>query len=327
MSIFIGFDVDSQPRQTHNSRSFRDIVGFPFQMASAQHIPSDPPQHPSLEVPVITVNEDILDCACSRHHRLSLIGKIGGGFIPARILKQKLPALWRMKGSLEVLDLTHNFFLFHFGVEADLLFARAGSPWTVARKKLLMTGWIPNFDPTRAYIASFPVWVQLPSLPIEYWEEEILRQIVAPLGFFVKIDKANKTCGRSGAMAAVAHVLVEMGLDKALVPGARLQHRNGTRFQPFKFENLPRRCEICRKYKIGGSLSCGCCPVAQANLNPVINLQTQFGEWLEEVQDHKGTNMGRGTSTCRLTTTDSTCWIPSCLDPPQVESSRTWSST
>ena len=46
--------------------------------------------------------------------------------------------------------------------------------------KLFLTSWTLNFNPTNAHIVAAPIWATLPDLPLEYWSEDIIRDVVAP---------------------------------------------------------------------------------------------------------------------------------------------------
>lgn len=116
--------------------------------------------------PVITFDAVRLE-ESRRCRGKSLIGQLCGTPIRAQTLQQRLPSVWSCRGTVEVLELQNQFYLFTFSLENDLDRARRWSPWTVAGKKLMVTNWVLNFDPMKAYIACMLVWVQLPGLPIE----------------------------------------------------------------------------------------------------------------------------------------------------------------
>ncbi|KAJ8644646.1 hypothetical protein MRB53_006394 [Persea americana] len=121
----------------------------------------------SLRIPTVEFTEKQL-VVTKEERSKTLIGQLQGQGATAKILLNRLPTVWQMRGELEVLELPNKLYLFNFNNHGDLVHARFGSPWTVVGQKLLVTNWTPNFDPSNAYIAAAPIWVLLPGLPIEY---------------------------------------------------------------------------------------------------------------------------------------------------------------
>ena len=61
-----------------------------------------------------------------------------------------------------------------------------------------MTAWVPNFDPQRAFLGTTPLWVRLPRLPLDFWSEQVLRRVAAPLGTYIRMDQVTQSLGRLG---------------------------------------------------------------------------------------------------------------------------------
>ncbi|KAJ8619982.1 hypothetical protein MRB53_028511 [Persea americana] len=135
---------------------------------------------------------------------------MGGTIVPTKMLQSRLPILWRLRGNLEIVEFPNQFYLFKLGHDQDMALACLGSPWTVARRQLILTSWVPYFDPTKVYIATLPIWVSMPGLPLEYWVEDQIRKMVAPVGQFVKIDEVTRAQGRHATKAKAARALVEI---------------------------------------------------------------------------------------------------------------------
>lgn len=132
-----------------------------------------------------------------------------------------------------------------------------GSPWTIADQHLIVTGWVPNFDPTTAFIAQVLVWVMLPGLPLEYWDDHLLQMILEPLGTVLRLDEVTRSRGRANKRAMFARVLIKMDISHEPLEGVCIRTPEGERFQKFTIENPPSQCANCRSFIIQqGCLFC-----------------------------------------------------------------------
>ncbi|KAJ8617721.1 hypothetical protein MRB53_013907 [Persea americana] len=102
--------------------------------------------------------------------------------------------------------------------------------------------WVPDFDQTRAFIAQISVWVMLPGLPLEYWEEKHLRTILEPMGLLLHSDEVTRSKGRAGKRAMFARALIEFKLEKVPIAGVCIHTLEDERFQKLTIENPPPRC-------------------------------------------------------------------------------------
>lgn len=50
--------------------------------------------------------------------------------------------------------------------------------------------WEPNFNPNKASLEEFPIYLHLYNLPREYWNEETFQMIGNKLGFYIKSNEA-----------------------------------------------------------------------------------------------------------------------------------------
>ncbi|XXG79808.1 hypothetical protein AAC387_Pa09g0802 [Persea americana] len=181
---------------------------------------------------------------------------MGGTTIPTKMLQSRLPILWRLRGNLEIVEFPNQFYLFKFGHDQDMALVRLGSPWTVAGHLLILTRWVPDFDPTKVYIATLPIWVSMPGLPFEYWVEDQIRKMVAPVGQFVKIDEVTRAQGRHTTKAKAARALMEINPSKPTIKGIFLKSASGHKFQELHYENLPKNYEICGKIPMVAPCNC-----------------------------------------------------------------------
>jgi len=101
-----------------------------------------------------------------------------------------------------------------------------------------------NFVPERETFTSVPVWVRLYSLPLDYWQTELLAAISNKLGRFIKASEAT----RSGKYTSFARICVEMDLSGALPDEVILEVFDEEWVQTVDYEHIPFRCRRCHEH-------------------------------------------------------------------------------
>lgn len=114
----------------------------------------------------------------------------------------------------------------------------------------MVTNWGPSLYPVAAYMALYPVWIQLLGLPIELWNEDHIIKIVEAVGYYRNMDNATLPQGKKGQKAAFARALIELDISKELISKVILQLPEGNKIQKIFYENLPERCANCSKPKV-----------------------------------------------------------------------------
>ena len=82
------------------------------------------------------------------------------------------------------------------------------------------------------------------SLPLEYWDEETLRDIGNGFGVFIKA--AEET--RLRRYTSYARICVQMHLSKALTDLVGLFHDDFEWIQTLDYEHIPFRCRKCHEH-------------------------------------------------------------------------------
>ncbi|KAK9166109.1 hypothetical protein Scep_001300 [Stephania cephalantha] len=79
-------------------------------------------------------------------------------------------------------------------------------------------GWKPTFNPLNAKFSTMPVWVRILRLPIEMYDEDIIKCIGAMIGKFVKMNYSTlfTTKGR------FAQIYVEIDIELPLIPNVEM---------------------------------------------------------------------------------------------------------
>nr|XP_023908557.1 uncharacterized protein LOC112020226 [Quercus suber] len=130
----------------------------------------------------------------------SLIVKVFGRTVGFHFLHSRIMQLWKPAGRLDCIDLENDFYLIKFGLVEDFERVLKGGPWFVGEHYLTIRAWEPHFKPLEATCSKVAVWARLPSLPIEFYELEVLQDIGRAIGPVLRID-ANTAAGTRGRYA------------------------------------------------------------------------------------------------------------------------------
>ncbi|KAJ4841956.1 hypothetical protein Tsubulata_025676 [Turnera subulata] len=116
----------------------------------------------------------------------TLIVKLWGRNIGFKALCNK--NLWKLKESVRVVDLEHNFYFVRFFNRQDYLHALTDGPWIVFGHCLIVEPWVPQFNPSQHKIKTVVAWVQIPELSCEYYDRRLLHIVCNMIGHLVRID-------------------------------------------------------------------------------------------------------------------------------------------
>jgi hypothetical protein len=125
--------------------------------------------------------------------RRGVIVKLLGRRIGYKALETRLKQMWVRKGSINIIDLSNDYYLVAFTHEDDQYAALMDGPWFIYDHYLTVQEWKPNFNPVSDTIKEVAVWMRISGLPIEYYDSQILRFIGNIVGKTVKVDKNTLT--------------------------------------------------------------------------------------------------------------------------------------
>lgn len=80
--------------------------------------------------------------------KLTLMGKCMGVHVKSSYMESRVRAMWKIKGSLEIIDIGSQVFLFKFIQPDDYERALYGGPWFILDHYLMLSTWKPNFRPS-----------------------------------------------------------------------------------------------------------------------------------------------------------------------------------
>ncbi|XP_056696946.1 uncharacterized protein [Spinacia oleracea] len=147
--------------------------------------------------------------------------------------------MWRIKGSLEVIDIGKQVYLFKFTQTDDYERGLFGGPWFIMDHYLMITPWKPNFRPSVNGFDFMSVWVRIEELPVEYYDKDALYEIAKVIGKPIRVDYATDKVSRG----KYARVCVEIDLRKPIITKVWV----GGFWQPVVYENITALCFKCGK--------------------------------------------------------------------------------
>ncbi|KAL4278534.1 hypothetical protein GQ457_03G023770 [Hibiscus cannabinus] len=170
----------------------------------------------------------------------AIVVRLLGRTIGYKALVNRVNALWKPVGLLQVIDLDNNYFLVRFSAPTDYTKVLTEGPWTIYGSYLTIQPWSRNFLTSEKHPTQVVVWVRLPGLPYRYYTKAVFRHIANLVGKVVRIDY-NTDAGERGRFARLA-ILVD--LHKPLLSCIRVDGR----IQKLEYEGLHHICYECGVY-------------------------------------------------------------------------------
>ena len=118
-----------------------------------------------------------------------------------------------------------------------------GQVWNFGTTPFKLQRWTPLFDVDIERLDMIPVWVRLPRLPREFWNQTSLSDIGRALGTFTEADLSYLQTKRR----TVARILVSLNIRTSLRDHINLIWEPKIRKQLLDYEGLPFRCHKCDK--------------------------------------------------------------------------------
>jgi hypothetical protein len=109
---------------------------------------------------------------------VKLLGKDLGFFT----MRDRLKGIWKLTGGFDMVDVGYGFYIIQFDMAADREKVISGGPWMVFDHCLAVQPWKPNFIASQVSIDKTLVWVRIPNLGMEYYDESILLALAAAIG-------------------------------------------------------------------------------------------------------------------------------------------------
>ncbi|CAI9099770.1 OLC1v1036634C1 [Oldenlandia corymbosa var. corymbosa] len=183
----------------------------------------------------------------------------------------RLDKIWNLKGEFKVTDQVHGHYVIRLSLEEDCNYVLLNGPWTMgAICYLRVYPWTPKFDAKSDNLTAVAAWIRIQEIPLQYFHEAILRNVVKSIGSYIKADEITLT----GTRGKYARIAIQLDLVE------RLKGMVGVDGASYKIEyqDLPL---ICFAYGMYGhkSESCPTFPVhTVANSAGAETGATQVGD-------------------------------------------------
>ncbi|OMO98968.1 Endonuclease/exonuclease/phosphatase [Corchorus capsularis] len=199
-----------------------------------------------VSVPVVTLSmEEKL--RISQPWKNTLLIKLIGHPLSLIRLEPKLQKLWKISKPFQMIDLGHSCFNIRFSSPEDYISVLAGGPRILFGHYLKVQIWQPDFRPTKDDFDKLAIWIQLPELPIEYYDPTVLFKIGRLIGKPIKIDVHTGNLNRG----RYARICLEIGCKKSLPKSIKI----GKFEQKIYYKISTRFCSTCGTFDHENCLS------------------------------------------------------------------------
>lgn len=108
---------------------------------------------------------------------------------------------------------------------------------------VLLKRWTPLFDPNKENARAGPIWMRLPGLPIQLWNETTFRNIGDDFGHYLDHDRSYLTTRNR----AVARILIFLDTRDGLHDTYNMFFEGMMWQQVLDYEGVPFRCRKCHE--------------------------------------------------------------------------------
>lgn len=193
--------------------------------------------NPSVGDYFVSVSDCIIDKGILSMEQ-SLVGKFLGPHTNIELVCNLIRNQWHLKGHVQVEALAKGFFSFSFTCDEDLLKVLVGGAWVIGKSTLVLKKWEAGFSSSSYSFDLASVWVHLPRLPLEFWDEKVFKGIVSTFGCLLSID--NLTASRHRLVYARLCVILDQATD--LPSMIKINSMLGVWEQVVEFESIPFSC-------------------------------------------------------------------------------------
>ncbi|XP_039039738.1 uncharacterized protein LOC120177789 [Hibiscus syriacus] len=167
--------------------------------------------------PTIKFSEKVHD-QIDKNMRNVIIVRLLGRMIGYKALLNRIQALWKPIGEIQLIDLENNYFLVKFADEDDYTKVLTEGPWIIYGSYLIVQPWSRSFSISEKHPSQVIVWIRLPGLPYRYYTKALFRLIASVVGRVIKVDY-NTQAGERGKFA---RIMVLVDLNQPLIPCIRI---------------------------------------------------------------------------------------------------------
>ncbi|KAI0508008.1 hypothetical protein KFK09_014140 [Dendrobium nobile] len=173
----------------------------------------------------------------------SLVIKIFGKDLPSHMVAWELRKQWNHFGQFHFTTLGKGWFLCSFSSEEMTDAVHLGGPWFVNGHIVEMEKWSTEFSTDSNKGLSSPIWIRMPHLPLQCWDERNVACIASRIGTPLMLDGNMFQWGRR----EFASVCVRINLDQPLPLGIWVDSIAGRFYQLVEYEKVSNLCYGCGK--------------------------------------------------------------------------------
>ncbi|KAL0925295.1 hypothetical protein M5K25_003616 [Dendrobium thyrsiflorum] len=171
----------------------------------------------------------------------SLVTKVFGKVLPPHSVAWDLRRQWKRFGQFHFTTLGEGWYLCSFKSKEAIEEVLSGGPWFINNHIIGLERWTVDFSTNSLKGLSSPVWIRLPNLPLQCWDEENVALIASMVGVPLMLDGQMFCWGRR----EFARICVRIELDKPLPLGVWVDGMAGRFFQKVVYERIPSLCFNC----------------------------------------------------------------------------------
>ncbi|XP_020684462.1 uncharacterized protein LOC110101038 [Dendrobium catenatum] len=171
----------------------------------------------------------------------AVVGKILGRRLPFFVLEAEVRRQWGRFGEFQLSTIGVDCFACTFASTEARDTVLCGGPWFFSGNIVGLDRWTPKFSPSSLEGLSLPVWIRLPQLPQQYWDQRTLIRIASMIGEPLWIDAQMGNVG----WREYAQVCVMLDLARKLQSGIWINGWRGRFHQRVEYEGLGLSCFEC----------------------------------------------------------------------------------
>ncbi|XP_074322934.1 uncharacterized protein LOC141659900 [Apium graveolens] len=186
-------------------------------------------------------------------------------------MQNLMASLWRPREGMEVYEMGDRKYSFIFYHKLDVAKVMEGGPWSFEQSMLVLHQVEMGDDPTAVEIQDMEMWIRIYDMPRGFVSENILKNIGAAMGKYVKSDPTTF----EGGWKPYIRIRVAVNVKRPLKRRLKIKREgNNWSWINFKYEKLGTFCFVCGI--IGHSERE--CDVVYANPEKLID--KAYGTWL-----------------------------------------------
>ncbi|XP_021848022.1 uncharacterized protein [Spinacia oleracea] len=182
------------------------------------------PLSPTLKngTPIACLQQSAMDEEASKWDNALILYVIGD--VPTiKYVNTYIEKQWSCDAVPEVFLHSEGYFVIRFGSLSEHNRILCAGPYTIANRPVIVKEWAPNFNFSTEVLTMVPLWIQLPSLPLNCWGVDSLSRIGSILG---KPLFANE-CTTNQTRISYARMLVEIDVTQPLCYKVMVEGSNG----------------------------------------------------------------------------------------------------